>query len=52
VHIPVSDGRELILTRHTEPGPEEAFLLDKLAIKLPAHPPPRLRKEGESRAVM
>ena len=44
VHIPVSDGRELILTRHSEPGPEEVFLLDKLNIKLPAQPTPRLRK--------
>jgi len=52
VHIPVSTGEELILARHSDPSPEEAFLLDKLAIKLPAQPPPRLRKEGEIPAVM
>src|SRR6185295_16700011 len=30
LHIPTTDGRELLLTRYTEPEPELALLLDKL----------------------
>ena len=52
VHIPVSSGEELILTRHSEPEEEVAMPLDKLDIKLPAQPPPRIRKEEESHAAM
>ena len=52
VHIPVSSGEELILTRHSEPEEEEAMLLDKLEIKLPEQPPPRIRKPEVNRAAM
>jgi hypothetical protein len=36
LHIPTTDGRELLLTRYTEPEPELALLLDKLKFVLPA----------------
>jgi hypothetical protein len=39
VHVPTTDGRELLLTRHTEPEPELKLLLDKLRLELPAQPP-------------
>ena len=42
VHIPTTDGRELTLTRHTEPEPELKLLLDKLKLALPAQPPPKI----------
>jgi hypothetical protein len=42
VHIPTTDGRELILTRYTQPEPELTLLLDKLALDLPAQPPPKI----------
>jgi len=42
VHIPTTDGRELLLTRHTEPEPELGLLLDKLKLELPAQPPPKI----------
>jgi transposase len=42
VHLPTTDGRELILTRTTEPEPELQLLLDKLKLELPAQPPPRI----------
>jgi transposase len=42
VHVPTTDGRELLLTRYTEPQPELAILLDKLRLKLPAQPPPKI----------
>ena len=42
VHIPTTDGRELVLTRHTEPEREIKLLLERLDLKLPAQPPPRI----------
>ncbi len=35
LHVPTTDGRELLLTRYTEPEPELALLLDKLKFVLP-----------------
>jgi hypothetical protein len=45
VHIPTSDGRELVLTRYTEPQAELKLLLDKLRLELPAQPPPKITAE-------
>ena len=42
LHIPTTDGRELLLTRYTEPEPELALLLDKLKFILPAQPEPKI----------
>ena len=42
VHVPTTDGRELLLTRYTEPEPELHLLLDKLKLELPAQPPPKI----------
>jgi hypothetical protein len=42
VHVPTTDGRELVLTRYTEPEPELRLLLAKLRLDLPAQPPPKI----------
>ena len=42
VHLPTTDGRELIMTRTTQPEPELQLLLDKLKLQLPAQPPPTI----------
>ena len=42
VHIPTTDGRELVLTRYTEAEPEQKLLLDKLRLELPPQPPPKV----------
>jgi hypothetical protein len=42
VHVPTTDGRELQLTRYTQPEPELSLLLEKLKLELPAQPPPKL----------
>ena len=42
VHFPTTDGRELIFTRHTEPGADQQLLLAQLGWTLPAQPPPRI----------
>src|SRR5450756_2564424 len=42
VHVPTTDGRELTLTRYTQPEPELKLLLGKLQIALPPQPPPKI----------
>jgi hypothetical protein len=42
VHIPTTDGRELCLTRYTQPEPDLKLLLERLNLTLPAQPPPRI----------
>jgi len=42
VHIPTTDGRELQLTRYTQPEPELTLLLERLKLTLPAQPPPKI----------
>ncbi|MGC2462597.1 MAG: IS1634 family transposase [Steroidobacteraceae bacterium] len=42
VHVPTTDGRELLLTRYTEPERGLRLLLDKLKLQLPAQPQPRI----------
>jgi hypothetical protein len=43
VVVPTTDGRELLLVRHTEPDRDVQLLLDRLGLTLPAQPPPRIR---------
>jgi transposase len=42
VHIPTTDGRELQLTRTTQPEPELILLLHRLKLELPDQPPPKI----------
>jgi hypothetical protein len=42
VHLPTTDGRELVLTRYTEPEPELNLLLKNLKLDLPAQPRPKI----------
>ncbi len=52
VHLPTSDGRELVLTRHTEPDADLRLLLAHMKLNLPAQPPPKLHIPGtEHRAA-
>jgi hypothetical protein len=46
LHVPTTDGRELVLTRYTEPETELTLLLDKLKLELPAQPPPKITAEA------
>ena len=41
-HVPTTDGRELLLTRYTQPEPELILLLHKLKLELPPQPPPKI----------
>lgn len=42
VHIPTTDGRELLLSRYTQPEPELQLLLEQMGLTLPAQPPPKI----------
>jgi Transposase DDE domain len=42
VSLPTTDGRELLLTRYTQPEPELRLLLNQLKLDLPPQPPPRI----------
>lgn len=42
VHLPTTDGRTILLQRYTEPSPEVQLLLDRLGMRLPNQPPPRI----------
>jgi hypothetical protein len=43
VQVPTSDGRVLIMPRHTEPEPQQEMILEILNLELPPQPPPRIR---------
>jgi len=42
VHVPTTDGRELLLTRYTQPDPDLVLLIERLRLTLPAQPPPKI----------
>jgi hypothetical protein len=42
VHLPTTGGRELRLTRYTQPEPELQLLIRQLKRQLPPQPPPKI----------
>jgi len=42
VHFPTTDGRTLILSRHTEPDTDQKILIRQLGLTLPMQPKPRI----------
>jgi hypothetical protein len=42
VHMPTTDGREIVLTRYTQPEPKLQLLIDRLRLTQPAQPPPKI----------
>jgi transposase len=42
VHLPTTDGREVILTRYTQPERDQRLLLERLRLDLPEQPPPKI----------
>jgi transposase len=49
VHLPTSDGRELILTRYTQPEADQRLLLERLKLTLPEQPPPKITADQAAR---
>jgi transposase len=56
VHLPTTDGRELTLSRYTQPEAEHRMLLDQLRLSLPCQPPPKITvaqaKQGTKELVL
>ena len=51
VFVPTTDGRELSLTRYTQPEPELKLLLEKLTLTLPAQAPPKITAAQAARVA-
>ena len=51
VFVPTTDGREINLTRYTQPEPELKLLIDKLKLTLPAQPPPKISATQAARST-
>jgi transposase len=51
VHLPTTDGRELHLTRYTQPEPDLQLLIQQLKLELPPQPPPRITAATVARAT-
>lgn len=47
VHLPTTDGRHVILPRHTQPEKELQVLLEQMKLTLPDQPPPRITASGK-----
>jgi transposase len=51
VHLPTTDGRELLLTRYTQPEPELQLLIQQLRFRLPPQPPPKITSAAVAHAT-
>ena len=47
VHLPTTDGREIVLSRYTQPEPEVSLLLDQLKMTLPEQAPPKIQRPAK-----
>ena len=52
VHLPTTDGRELLLTRYTQSEPELRLLIQQLKLQLPPQPPPRIATASVPRHLL
>ena len=43
VHLPTTDGREIVMARHTQPEKDLQLLLDQLKLELPEQGPPKIQ---------
>jgi hypothetical protein len=46
VWLPTTDGRHLMMSRYTQPESDQQLLLQKLRLRLPDQPPPRIKSES------
>jgi transposase len=50
VHLPASDGRELVMSRYTQPDDDLRLLIAKLQLELPQQSPPRISSAAVPKA--
>ncbi len=46
VHLPTTDGRQIVLPRYTQPNKDQQILLQGLRLTLPPQPPPRITAQA------
>lgn len=51
VDLPTTDGREILLTRYTNPEPELQLLISQLKLRLPPQPLPKITTAAASQAI-
>ena len=51
MHFPTTDGRTLILTRHTELSADQKLLVRQLNLDLPPQPPPLIAAERSAKSA-
>jgi hypothetical protein len=51
VELPTTDGRTILLSRHTEPESDNMLLLQRMKIELPAQPPPKITAATDAKAA-
>ena len=51
VQVPTTDGRQLSLTRYTEPEPELQLILNKLKLSLPAQKRPTITAQSAAKPI-
>jgi len=51
VELPTTDGRTILLSRHTEPESDHMLLLQRLKLELPAQPPPKITAATDAEAA-
>ena len=51
VHLPTTDGRELLLTRDTQPEPDLQLLIRQLKLQLPPPATPKIAAAAVARAT-
>ena len=48
VHLPTTDGKQLVLTRYTQPEKEHKMLINQMKLNLPKQSPPKITANGET----
>ena len=51
VELPTTDGRTIVLSRHTEPESDHLLLLQRLKLELPAQPPPKITAASDAKVA-
>ena len=51
VHLPTTDGRELVMSRYTQPERDQKLLLKHLGLRLPPQPPPRIASAASAKGM-
>ncbi len=51
LYPPTTDGRAVVLSRYTEPEADQAMLLQRLKMSLPAQPPPRVTADDVAKSL-